>query len=526
MTAPASLVSDEATPPRPLLGVRRKIAFGGAWNTVAWLVTNACGVINTILLVRSMNHSQYGLLVMATSTMGIIAPVAGFGLSQALVQLSPRVGPDGARLVLRYVLRVSSVIAAIVALVTGVACLVMGLDRFQAFAATLAILIPIAMVSPFTSSFSGFLQSIHHPKRLTKALLVAPLLLSSFVITLCLVTHPSAMWVALARTGSVLVGFACLLVAVRRSGGLSVGSAAHMGRTELSVHRVLSLGGSLLTGTVTAILLAQLDVLILGFTHGRASVAFYGPASQVADNALTMAATVGTFYLPSIAAVLARGDLSQAGDLYRWASRWAFVWVAPVVAVMFACPASVLTLLFRSDYARMATPLRILAAGVLVNVLFGFNGNTVDSLNKVRIIITRQMIALGFNVTICIILIPHLGANGAAIATSSSLFVMNAVGSSLLYWQTKITPVNFKLLAVALALGVSVAFGIGANRLPLVSAARVVLVGAVTAVLCILVSYLVSGQPERRSIRTGMAHRYERLRGTPAPSDRQPVGGQ
>ena len=99
----------------PLAGVRRGIVRGGAWYAVAWLVTNVCGALNTILLVRSMSHSQYGVFVMAASTMAIICSVASFGLSQVLVQLSPRVGGDGAQVVVRYALLVSVVIA------TGVA---------------------------------------------------------------------------------------------------------------------------------------------------------------------------------------------------------------------------------------------------------------------------------------------------------------------------------------------------------------------------------------------------------------------
>jgi O-antigen/teichoic acid export membrane protein len=326
------------------------------------------------------------------------------------------------------------------------------------------------------------------------------------------------MWIAIARTGAMLAAFACLLIAVQRSGGFRPAPPAQSTQNDLSLGRVLSLGGSLLSGTLTALLLAQLDVLILGFTRGRTSAAFYGPASQVADNALTMAATVGMFYLPTIATVVTRRDFSQAGDLYRWASRWTLVWVAPVVAVMLACPASVLTLLFRSDYAGMATPLRILAAGVLVNVLFGFNGLTVDSLNKVRIIFGRQLIAFVFNVTACVILIPLLGADGAAIATSSSLLVMNLAGSAFLYWQTKITPNNPKLLAVALGLGASVLLGLGLTDVPMMDALRIALVGAFATVVCFLISYLVSGDAEKRSIKNGISRRYEQITGRPSPT--------
>jgi O-antigen/teichoic acid export membrane protein len=409
--------------------------------------------------------------------------------------------------VLRYTLLVSVGIAAVVAVLTGLACLVLGADHFRALAVTLAIMIPIAVASPVMSSLSGFLQAAQQPKRLARASLISPLVLSATVVALCMTTHPAATWIAAARTAAMLITLVFLVVVVDRAGGLKRPRWAPSRDSGVSLGRVLTLGSSLLGGTLTAILLAQLDVLFLGFARGRESAAFYGPASQIVDNALTMVAIVGTFYLPTIATVLTRRDFLQAGDLYRWASRWSFVLIAPVIAVMLTCPGSVLTLLFGADYDQMATPVRILALGVLVNVLFGFNGITVDSLNKVKLIIGRQLIALVFNVAACAVLIPSFGATGAAVATSSTLFVMNLTASLLLFRQTGIAPYNLRLFAVACSLAVSVAFGLAVHDVPMENVLRIALVGVVTVLLCAAVSYLVSIRSERRAIKSAIGSR-------------------
>ena len=510
----------------PLAGVRRGIVRGGARYAVAWLVTNVCGALNTILLVRSMSHSQYGVFVMAASTMAIICSVASFGLSQVLVQLSPRVGGDGAQVVVRYALLVSVVIATGVAVVTGIACLVLGVDHYQVLAVTFAIMIPIAVMSPFMSSLSGFLQSVQQPKRLARALLVTPLIVSATFVALCMTTHPAATWIAATRTVAALVTLVFLIVMVHRAGGFKRPSRAPSRDSGVSFGRVLTLGGALLGGPLSAILLAQLDVLFLGFARGRESAAFYGPASQIADNALTMAAIVGTFYLPTIATVLTRRDFLQAGDVYCWASRWSFVLVAPVVAVMLTCPGSALTLLFGSDYDRMATPVRILALGVLVNVLFGFNGITVDSLNKVKLIVGRQVIACVFNVAACAVLIPSFGATGAAIATASTLLVMNLTASLFLFQRTGIAPLNLKLLVVACGLAVSVAAGFAVHGVAMQNVLRIALIGAITVTLCASVSYLVSGRSERRAIKTGIGRGLRDLVSHPLLHPARSVGEQ
>jgi O-antigen/teichoic acid export membrane protein len=159
----------------------------------------------------------------------------------------------------------------------------------------------------------------------------------------------------------------------------------------------------------------------------------------------------------------------------------------------------------------MATPVRVLALGVLVNVLFGFNGITVDSLNKVNLIIGRQAIAFVFNVGACAVLIPRFGAIGAAVATSSTLLVMNLTASLFLFQQTGISPPNRKLLAVACGFAVSVAAGLAVHSVPMENVLRIVLVGVVSAALCASVSYLVSSRSERRAIKTATGHGLRNL---------------
>jgi O-antigen/teichoic acid export membrane protein len=492
---------------------RRLIVRGSAWNTLAWVVTNLTGAVNAIFLVRSMRHPEFGIYVMAAALIGIVSAVSSLGLGPAILQLAPRV-PGGAASVLHTALRVSKFLGAIAAACVAGACIGLVAAHEVGLALALAIMIPLAIASPFTASWSGYLQSTHQPKRLARALLVSPIVLTSAVVALCLLSHPAASWVAGARTGAVLAMSLALAVAVRRAIRpprtaepairRSLDPEEAPDQPDASVRQLTALGGSLLGGTLGAILLAQLDVVILGFERGHASVAFYGPASQIADNTLTMAATIGTFYLSTIAGVIAGSRFAEARELYRWAARWTLVWVAPVIAVAFACPASLLSLLFGNDYARMATPLRILTAGVVINVLFGFNGITVDSLNNLRIIIGRQAVGAAFNVVACLVLIPIFGTNGAAAATSSSLLVINVVASIALFRHTGISPVNPKLIAPAAALVLAVGLGIALRPVALPDLARVAVVAAAAAVLCFLASYTASAPSERRTIKSGI----------------------
>lgn len=499
-------------------GLRRRVVVGGAWNTFAWIVVNGCGAAITILLVRTMTHSQYGIWVLATSAIGIASALAAFGLGPALVQLAPHFGDKGAAFVLRPVVRVAAVLALVAALSVGLAAVALQLSGSHELALTVAVLAPTAVAAPFAVSMSGFLQSAHQPRRLALATLAGPVLLTAAVVALAIIGHPSADLVAAVRLGSVMAGTALLVLVVHRSGGRLRAATAEGSLTseggELRTRRIIVLGGSLLTGTVFTVLLAQLDVLVLGAAHGHRAAAFYGPISQIADNALTMTATVGVFYLPTIARLLTTPSMDHAADMYRWASRWAFVWVAPAMAVIFACPSAALSLLFGSSYAGMALPLRILGVGVLANVLFGFNGPTVDSLNRARLILTRQSVGVGVNVVACAVLIPPFGIDGAAVATASSLVCINLATSWLLVRETGISPKNAQLFAVACSLAATVGFGVGVSGVAMPDAVRVLLVAAVAFALCGATSYVVSGEAERLAIRSGTHTQLARLRGS------------
>jgi hypothetical protein len=107
--------------------------------------------------------------------------------------------------------------------------------------------------------------------------------------------------------------------------------------------------------------------------------------------------------------------------------------------------------------------------------------------------------------------VPVFGADGAAVATSSSLLFANVVGSFLLHRQTRISPCNLKLLAVATALGVAVGAGLAVDRIRMADPVRIAVVALLAADLCGAVAYLASSAEERSAVRSGVARLTTRL---------------
>ena len=104
-----------------------------------------------------------------------------------------------------------------------------------------------------------------------------------------------------------------------------------------------------------------------------------------------------------------------------------------------------------------------------------------------------------------------LGPDGAALATSSSLLVMNGFGSALLFRHTRITPNNPGLFAVAGALGAAVVTGMLVDRIPMPSVLQIGAVATLGAMACTAAAYLFSSEAERRDIKAGLGQGISRF---------------
>jgi O-antigen/teichoic acid export membrane protein len=75
----------------------------------------------------------------------------------------------------------------------------------------------------------------------------------------------------------------------------------------------------------------------------------------------------------------------------------------------------------------------ILAAGLLARAAIGPIERLLNMLGEQRICALVYALAFGVNIGLCVVLIPHFGMAGAAIATACALMIE----SILLFWVTR-----------------------------------------------------------------------------------------
>jgi O-antigen/teichoic acid export membrane protein len=180
----------------------------------------------------------------------------------------------------------------------------------------------------------------------------------------------------------------------------------------------------------------------LGLLASSADVAMFSAASRTALLITFVLMAVNSIAAPKFAALYQQGDLATLGEIARKSAKLMAVLASPVLAVFVLFPASVMSI-FGSEFASGAKALSILAVGQFVNVVTGSVGWILIMCGYERLM--RNIIALcaGFCVALNVLLVPRLGATGAAIATAVTLSVQMLIGAALVWHRLGVLTIPF-----------------------------------------------------------------------------------
>jgi len=106
----------------------------------------------------------------------------------------------------------------------------------------------------------------------------------------------------------------------------------------------------------------------------------------------------------------------------------------PFLFVLLFWSSEVISLLFGEEYLAASSALVVLSLAYFFNIMVGPTNPTLISYEKNNFIFWLSLITVGSNVLLNIILIPHYGVLGAAIATAVGLFVREVI-SVFLVWR-------------------------------------------------------------------------------------------
>lgn len=429
---------------------------GGVWNAAATLSSLALGFPITVVLVRVMSPSSYGALSLGVAMAGIVGALAGLGLAPGVARLgSFALSSEGTRGLGAVVAagRRISIWAAVGALVVsaGVIAAVSFVPNARPAAPVFLILMPTVALIPWQGVSLGYRMALHQARRAETSRMLAAVVLLVLSLALVLVGRRSAVELAAPRLIAAVVG----LVAI----AWGVGRAGRGGGKRYTRELMLSSLPLVLSG-VMWIVIAQLDVVVLGGVKGTAAAGLYAPVTRLVDWGITFFGFAGAYLLPALTAAATVGDAGAERRLFHSISRWGIVIASPFVGVIVATPSEALQVLYGRGYGTLGDVARILSIGMLVHVGFGFNAASLQAHGYSGLVGRSAALGLLVDLAFCVALIPRFGVYGAAWATTAALAAVNASNSLYQLRRCRLRPWDRGLASTvaALMLGVAVAW--------------------------------------------------------------------
>jgi O-antigen/teichoic acid export membrane protein len=179
----------------------------------------------------------------------------------------------------------------------------------------------------------------------------------------------------------------------------------------------------------------QTGSVLLGALGTAHEVGVYSVANRVANvTPFLLIAAIPTL-MPWISELHTRGESERLQRLMTRASRIVFVGSLPLAIAVFAAAGPLLRV-FGADFPGGATPLRILVAGQIVNIVTGFPGTILVMSHAAGRVTLAVAAAAVTNLALNVALDPGLGATGAAVAGATSIAVANTLLSVAL-WRSR-----------------------------------------------------------------------------------------
>ena len=371
-----------------------------------------------------MGRFEYGVFVFVWVLMILFGNLACLGFPTAIIRFLPQYDASGNHDAIRglnatarlFVVAVSGTLALIGALLLFA---LRGMVEHYYVVPIFLGLIAVPMIA-LGDVLDGTARAKHWPiMALSPTFLIRPTLILLFMVAAIFAGAPrdavTAMAAALAGAfTSVLLQYLAVTLRLRRhypSGPKAM---------EFSAWTAVALPIFLVEGV--GYLLTNSDVIVVGLFLDPDEVAVYFAAAKTMALVLFVSFAVRAAIGPRFAAILAEGDRSKLAAFATEATRWSF-FPALAVGLLVLAAGQLLLSLFGAAFTEGQIVMAILLAGILARALVGPAEVLLTMADKQMLCVYLYAAALVANVGLNIVLIPHLGIEGAAIAGATAMMI-------------------------------------------------------------------------------------------------------
>lgn len=469
-------------------GATRRQIRGSALLVAGRMLAIGANLISQVLIARYLSIAEFGSFAYALSLVALVQSVVALGFDRAISRFLPvydeQHDHNAFYGTLLFVIGVTLAVGAFAYL------LVMGLSGWltgtlvedDLAVALLAILILMAPIEALDGVMTDLFAVFASARAIFVRRYVIGPGLRLLVVGLLVVGQQTASFLAIGYVAAGVLGivlYTTMIPGMLRERGVLAAFDRHTLR--LPLREILSYTAPMLTSDLVIVFMAGIDAAILGFLHGTEAVGSLRVVESAARTNSFVFASFSILFAPAAARYFARGNQRAMADMYWQSAAWMAVLSFPVFAVTFSLAEPVTVFLFDDRYRSSAIFLALLALGRYLDVAFGSNGQALRVFGPIRYTVIVNLAAAGIHLGAALVLIPPLGALGAALSVVTTFAMYNLMKQLALSRVSAIPAFDRAYLPVYLAIaGGAILLGIVEVALDLPLVVAIILAAAVS----------------------------------------------
>lgn len=412
-------------------GLRARLVRGGIGSAAVKALGVGLSLAMALVLARVLGAKGYGIYSYVFALVGIMAIPAQFGLPQLVIRETARAQASGDWPALKGIWRWAGAVAAglllLIVTLGGLAAWLLA-DRFggiqiATFAWGLALVLALVLSRLRGAALKGLRHVVAGQ---LPDVVLRPGLLVIFVLAVSALGLGGALTPDRAMALHALAaGFAFIVGAVLLRWVWPQEAQSAEPRFQHQAWSAATLPLGLTAGMM--VINRQADILLLGVFVDPEQVGIYRIAVQGSMLVAFGLQAVNMVVAPQLTRLHNQGDHQKLQRLVTGSARVSLAVALPLTLVFALFGDGILRVVVGADYMSGSVPLAILAFGQLVNAGMGPVGLLLNMTDQ-EAIVTRT-VALAAMVNICtnLVLIPLWGITGAAVATTATVVLWNAL---------------------------------------------------------------------------------------------------
>lgn len=416
-----------------------------------------------------LGPAGFGILNLAIPMQGILITIASGGMPPAIAKYVAEYSAQKDEVMVKQVIHTATKMVFILGLIFSVAIFLLAeplaVGLFHKPEAILPFQL-IALITPF-SVIVGALRGTFQGSYQMENIVITKAFEQVFMIISAIFLIIAGYYVAGAIIGTA-IGFmasaAAGYVIYRRGVGhdLKDVKLTFSFREEISIAKTLFIFSLpvVITGLAELALFDFVGNFVVGFYLPSEYVGYYGITTPVARLPLIISMAVATALLPAASEAVSLKDKNLLKTYINQSYRYVTLLVLPLSVGIMIFAAPILNVIGPA-YVYGATALQILAIGMLFFTIYTISSSIAQGLGKPYLPMVILVVGTLLDLGLSIYLVPILGINGTAIATTiTGFFIMGSLS-----WKTlKIADVSLvkgdfvRIVAASLIYGLSLMF--------------------------------------------------------------------